>query len=59
MYPSLHPNGFLMFSEGRERVHWERMGSGKLQPNSTSQTTKCVVKNHEQMSLCRAAIAMV
>ena len=23
---SMHPYGFLMFSGGRERVYWERMG---------------------------------
>ena len=23
---NLKPNGFLMFSGGRERVHWEQMG---------------------------------
>ena len=23
--PFLYPYGFLMFSEGRERVHWEQM----------------------------------
>ena len=28
--PFFHLYGFLMFSGGRERIHWERMGFRKL-----------------------------
>ena len=41
------PYGFLMFSGGRERVHWERMGLNRNDRNhnaTTDPSPKCAME---------------